>query len=377
MNKAIFYDVSPLIEFHFTGIANVTAALAKALLDYDRADVHFIIGCNVIAREAVRDAVNLRSGATFRYLIETGSAISGFTRVVEKKYDLTVALFTNIKTISGVFNYEILVVHDITYIITPEFHSNETIRNYGLTVLRDLASSNFVFADSDCTRHDLISYLGLDEAKVSTAYPGVDTDAGYETKVNLVGLQKKLPTPYIVVPGTIEPRKNIRFLLRYLSENRPFLQSYCLLFFGRSGWLVSFNEMISEFKLREAAQEGRILWLEYVPDGIRDIIYRNAEFMVFPSLYEGFGLPVGEAMAQGCPVCASFSSSIPEVGGDAAVYFDPLNHKSLHEALTLMQARLRDDRTTVREKSTTQAKQFSWTNFTRAVLSKAEQYLEI
>jgi glycosyltransferase involved in cell wall biosynthesis len=163
--------------------------------------------------------------------------------------------------------------------------------------------------------------------------------------------------------------------LRYLSKNVGLLEDYYVIFFGRKGWLVTFEEILAEYNLDNAALQDKIIWLDFVPNNIRDLIYRSAEFMVFPSLYEGFGLPVGEAMTYGCPVCASFSSSIPEVGGNAAIYFDPTDETSLDAALGTMKSQLAENQEGIRSKSAMQSKKFLWATFSQSIIDKSNEFL--
>ncbi len=140
--------------------------------------------------------------------------------------------------------------------------------------------------------------------------------------------------PYAVVVGTIEPRKNLSLLLRALSL--PELQRSQLRFVmvGRKGWMV--DELVGA--LPPAARE-RVLFCGFVSEFIKYRLIHGSEFLIFPSIYEGFGIPALEAMSLGKPVLASWSSSLPEVVGEAGVYFDPLSVTDFADALNVISNR--------------------------------------
>ncbi|MEI2369147.1 glycosyltransferase family 4 protein, partial [Niallia circulans] len=141
----------------------------------------------------------------------------------------------------------------------------------------------------------------------------------------------KLPFRFLLSVGSLEPRKNLLFLIKSftkfcLETNQKDLK---LVITGRSAWGAT--DILSYIKVNN--MESQIIMTGYVPDDDLNSLYSLCDFFVFPSLYEGFGLPVLEAMACGSSVIVSNSSSIPEVAGDAAVYFNPLDEESLINVL--------------------------------------------
>jgi glycosyltransferase involved in cell wall biosynthesis len=155
--------------------------------------------------------------------------------------------------------------------------------------------------------------------------------------------------------GTIEPRKNLGRLLDAFEDLHAERLTDGLVIVGRRGWLTAdFFAQLERSPARDA-----VIFPGYVPDPDLPAIYAGAQALVFPSLYEGFGLPVLEAMACGTPVVASRASSIPEVGGDAARYFDP---RDPDELLTQIRPILSDDALAadLRTQGLAQADRFSW-----------------
>jgi glycosyltransferase involved in cell wall biosynthesis len=173
-----------------------------------------------------------------------------------------------------------------------------------------------------------------------------------------------LPERFILYVGTIEPRKNLTALLEAYAalmerlsvcDLRPALSDVRLVIVGKKGWLYEgfFR------RLHELGLEDRVLFTGYVPDEDLPAIYSAADLFVFPSLYEGFGLPVLEAMACGTPVIASNASSLPEVAGEAGIMIAPHDVRGLAEAMErlLMDKQLRAE---LRARGLERAKQFTW-----------------
>jgi glycosyltransferase involved in cell wall biosynthesis len=164
-----------------------------------------------------------------------------------------------------------------------------------------------------------------------------------------------LPDRYLLFVGTVEPRKNLTRLLAAFESIHADGLTDGLVIVGKRGWLYGdFFARLEESPLREA-----VLFPGYVPDGDLPAFYAGAQALILPSVYEGFGLPVLEAMACGTPAVASSAPSIPEIGGDAALYFDPLDVEAMVGAIRrlLRDASLRDE---MRRRGLAQATQFSW-----------------
>jgi glycosyltransferase involved in cell wall biosynthesis len=138
---------------------------------------------------------------------------------------------------------------------------------------------------------------------------------------------------YVLVLGTIEPRKNVRFVFQCLSEHRELLRRYKFVFVGRWGWGESAQKLLQTYDLLDDASSNAIVFTGFVSDAARDALMAYARVVVYPSRYEGFGLPVIEALSVGTPVITSYSSSLPEVGGDVTIYCDISSSQQLYQAL--------------------------------------------
>jgi glycosyltransferase involved in cell wall biosynthesis len=178
---------------------------------------------------------------------------------------------------------------------------------------------------------------GLNHAKVQRASPAAPEFAPLTApdsgKVQPLPPARK-PVDYVLVLGTLEPRKNVKFILDCLADHPEILSDTKFVFVGRWGWGAATHEVIEDLGLAEHVAKGRIVFAGFVSNEARDQLVASARLVVYVSRYEGLGLPVIEAFRYGTPVLTSYSSSLPEVGGDQAYYCDIDSPSSLYESLT-------------------------------------------
>jgi len=256
----------------------------------------------------------------------------------------------------------VFTLHDLVFRFHPETHM--PLNRWFLTLMmpRFLRAADAVIAVSQCTKRDAMRLYGLDEAKIRVIYEGVNTrfrPADSEA-IKDVRARYGLPERFILYVGTIEPRKNLTILLEAYQALRSQGSNFKLVIVGKKGWLYKgFFQ-----RLRELGLEGEVVFPGFVPDEDLPALYSAANLFVFPSLYEGFGLPPLEAMACGTPVIASNVSSLPEVVGEAGIMVEPRDVRALAEA---MERVLMDNRE-VGEKELQQAARFSWERAARETL---------
>ncbi|MGB3750239.1 MAG: glycosyltransferase family 1 protein, partial [Arcobacteraceae bacterium] len=215
----------------------------------------------------------------------------------------------NIKT-----NKTVTTVHDFSFMIYAEFHPKERIAHLEKNFMKNIHKSDMIITGSNFSKNEILERLDFEEDQVRVIYHGIDHDLFkvYNTK-DLV-LDFELPEKFILTVGSIEPRKNLQGLLEAYSQlSQQIKKEYKLVLAGFKGW--ENKEIMS---LIDNDKEN-IHYLGFVSDTELSMIYNLASLFVFPSYYEGFGLPVLEAMACGTPVVCSDSSSLPEVGGDCVV----------------------------------------------------------
>ena len=372
VRRALFVEIGPLLELRYTGIANLTAAVASFWLENDDdLDVYFFNEHLVIDPGEIRRAVELRCGVILRCQVSSGEAIIGYVEEIASRYDLRSALFCNVKTVCDLFDREYQIICDLTVLLTPEFHHTDTINYHGLTLKRDLSSNQKTYCISECTKDDLETYCGGLSQATEVHYPGVKRDLDEATPI---GINFEKCGKYIIVAGTIEPRKNTELVLELVQNNPSIMQKYRIVFIGRTGWLTDFKVTLNKLGLLGAFDNKKIVWLDFVDDIERDLLYKGAALSIYASLYEGFGLPVAEAMAFGCPVLLSFASSLPEVGGSAAIYFDPLSLDSLALAFSQYE---KSDLPKLKQACVEQASKFSWERFNDGIYKSVVADMEL
>jgi len=251
----------------------------------------------------------------------------------------------------------VLTVHDLIFRHLPEHHKPLNRWYLNLTMPLYCRRADHIIAVSEHSKRDLISAYGIAAEKVTVVYEAAAPDFCPQLPQAVASVQSRygLPERYLLFVGTIEPRKNLsRLLAAFESVHADGLVDG-LVVVGKRGWLYGdFFARLEESPVRDA-----VLLPGYVPDDDLPAFYAGAQALVLPSVYEGFGLPVLEAMACGTPAVASNASSIPEIGGDAALYFDPVDVGAIIDAIR----RLLGDgglREAMRERGLVQAARFSW-----------------
>jgi glycosyltransferase involved in cell wall biosynthesis len=259
----------------------------------------------------------------------------------------------------------VLTVHDLVFQVYPERH--KPLNRWYLRAALPLycRRADAIICVSEHTKKDLVDLWGIDGEKVHVVYEAADPRFGRRSaeKVAVARARYGLPERYLLVVGTIEPRKNLNRLLDAIALVRQEREDVKLVIVGRLGWLYQgFLDKLEQFEHREA-----VIRPGFVPDADLPAVYQGAVGTVYPSLYEGFGLPMLESMACGTPVISSRASSLPELGGDAAYYFDPLDVEEMAAALGAVW-RDADLRRSMRERGLARASQFSWTRAARETL---------
>jgi glycosyltransferase involved in cell wall biosynthesis len=251
----------------------------------------------------------------------------------------------------------ILTVHDLIFRHLPEHHKPLNRWYLNLTMPLYCRRADHVIAVSECTRRDLIAAYGVAPEKISVIHEAANPRFRPQSPdvVAAVRARYGLPPRYLLFVGTIEPRKNLTRLLAAFEAVYADGLSDGWVVVGKRGWLCDdFFAALERSPAREA-----VILPGYVPDEDLPAVYAGAQALVFPSLYEGFGLPVLEAMACGAPVVTSTTSSLPEVGGEAALYCDPTDTESMIGVLRqLLQDR--EMRPALARRGLARATQFSW-----------------
>jgi glycosyltransferase involved in cell wall biosynthesis len=244
----------------------------------------------------------------------------------------------------------IITIHDVIIKAYPYGHREETIREMDERLKRILDEADVFVADSNSTKTDLMKFYGVDGAKVEVIYPGVSK------QLSAISYQLSAPEQYILFVGTLEPRKNVDGLIRAFDWLRRVSDvKHKLYIVGMKGWM--FEDIFKTYDESEFKKD--IIFKGYVNDTELRALYQGASVFVYPSFYEGFGLPVVEAFSYGVPVVTSNASSCSEVAGEAALLIEPSNYKEIGEAI-LKLINDKELRETVSRKAIDRAKEFSW-----------------
>lgn len=230
-------------------------------------------------------------------------------------------------------NRTVITVHDFSCFLHPEWHPADRVAYMEQHMWPSLERADMIITVSEAMRREAVEQFGLDASRVTTILNGVDHQRYQVPTVDGVRALRqswRLPEQFILFVGTVEPRKNLKnVLLAYKALPQDVRNAFPLLLAGGKGWNnAELHDLMDSIP--------QVRQLGFVPETDLPTLYGAASLMVYPSWYEGFGLPVVEAMACGCPVLTSDHPALTEVGGDAVVSVPPADVDGLREAMRMM-----------------------------------------
>lgn len=250
---------------------------------------------------------------------------------------------------------KVTTVHDMIPFLFPNSVHPKIVSTFKRKLARVKKEVDLILADSETTKDDIVKFLQIDEKKIRVIYlaPGEQFHPQDEEKIKEVLEKFKIKKPYILSVATQEPRKNIQKLLDVFAKivaSRPQLR---LVLTGKYGWGPGLSSTEN------------VIWTGYVSDDDLVSLYSGCRVFVYPSLYEGFGLPILEAMACGAPVVTSNNSSMAEIAKDTAILIDPRSEGQIKKAIEMiLDLNLENYQKMVRA-SMDRARKFSWTKTAR------------
>ena len=263
-------------------------------------------------------------------------------------------------------------IHDLSVFRHPEFHPAERVDHMRRIFPALIRRGDLFLTDSEFSRQEIIDYFDIEEDRVVSIPLGVDARyrprsvSGLSATLQRSGL---IPGRYALSVGTIEPRKNLaRLIEAYRHLPQGLRTEYPLVLVGNKGW----NSASIHQDIASAHSEGWLKYLDYVPESDLPAVYAGARVFVCVSLYEGFGLPVLEAMASGVPVVCSNVASLPEVGGDTVDYVDPFDIESIRQAVI---QRLEGDAPGQRQAGLMRAQEFNWARTVQGTVAAYQRLL--
>lgn len=347
------------------GIGRWSYELSKRLIE--NRSIEWVVVCpypdvfkSQLMNTQVEFVVSPEKGAKRIYfeLIESGKVLSKYKPNIylNMNYGIPLLRPKGIKFIA--------TIHDLCPFVVPETFGFISRLYKRWAIKRTVNHVDHIIADSISTKKDVMNLLNIFSGKISVVYGGVN----YNFFARKRELKKLEAGEFILAVGTLEPRKNLRRLIEaydaYIFEKFPEIDLYLA---GNIGWKMDgFYDWLCSLKSRNSIKLiGRVSDEELVG------LYQHAKVFVYPSLYEGFGLPPLEAMAAGCPVVVSNSSSLPEVIGDAGLYVDALSVEDIGK--TISQLLSKNIETEFVERAKSRVKNFTWDRTCESALSLIQE----
>ena len=372
-------DIRTLMEKRYSGVAEHTLNLVREILKLDKINEYKLFYNSF---KDIKGNLPEFTGANVE-IIKTNYPNKIFNYCLQKIWhrpkldkllggvDVFLSPHINFTSLSKDCKH-ILIIHDLSFLRYPEFFNfKKKIWHNLINVKKLMEQADKIIAISENTKNDIMDLGGVNEDKIKVIYPGADENYRVISSldIGLATVKKKynLPDKFILSLSTLEPRKNLVGLIKAyenLRHDYPELSNTELVLAGGMGWRAS--RILQAWKKSEFKNDIKLLG--YVDNQDKPYLYNLASVFVYPSFYEGFGLPPLEAMACGVPVITSYSSSLAEVVGKSALLIDPYNTKEIAYFLGIL---LRDQALTKKLSlaGQNQALKFGWTKTANSYLN--------
>ena len=362
-------DIRTLMDIQYSGIPEYTLNLIKEILKLDKKNEYKLFynsGKDIsdkIPKLASNSAEIIKTNYPNKLFNNVMQRVLGMPKI-DQLLGVDLFFMPNIGFISLSSQCKkIITIHDLSFLRFSEFFSLKRRAWHSIVNVKKMLNQfDKIIAVSNSTKNDLISLCNVKEEKIKVIYHGVGSEykeiEPSSQRLNEVKKKYALPDNFILYLGTLEPRKNVEGIIcafNELKRKNKNLENFKLAIAGGRGWKAG-----NIFKAwNKSKYKDDIIFLGYVDSADKVYFYNSAALFVYPSFYEGFGLPPLEAMACGIPVVCGFASSLPEVAGDAAVMVDPYDINSIADAMEqiLTDNELKND---LIKKGLAQAKHFSW-----------------
>ena len=374
----IFVDAEVLIVPHFSGIGHYTLELLQALdrLIDNRSDVEVTLGVYFKRMSKVK-AYGFKN---FKYRsspfpLRFNNAFK--TRNMQPFYDLFfgkhIYFFPNYTSWPLLFSKSVSIIYDLSFEYFPQYVEPRNQKFLSDNVKKSVERSARIITISQNSKNEISEFYKLPKKHIDIIYPGIDQSMFFkwpESEVEKIKAKYGIFGKYILFVGNIEPRKNLKnLLLAYEKLDKKIRAEYSILLVGARGWLDDeIFEIIERLRL-----DGNHIQQpnDYVHDKHRAAFYSGASLFVYPSQYEGFGIPPLEAMACGIPTITSDNSSLPEAVGDAAKLVDANSVSDLANAINeiILSPRIQKE---LIEKGFRQVDKFSWDREAKKLLKNFE-----
>jgi len=363
-----------------TGIGKCTYYIAKKLKEIDNKNsYYYYYGYYSQKILDIRKFLFLQSTLDkFRKLIRKMPFVFWFKKLayyfmITEKFEFDIYFEPNFVLLEKIkAKKRIVFVYDFSFDLYPEWHPDDRVLYLRENFWRSIKRADRVILPSNFIYEEAVNKFNFEKSILRIVYLGVDQDIFKKYPTDLVEKvckKYRLPKNFILFVGSIEPRKNLRNLLLAYELLPPYIKNeFSLVLVGFSGWK---NENIMKIIKKN---QNRIIYTGYVPENELALIYNKASVFVFPSFYEGFGLPPLEAMACGCPVIVSNTGSLPEICGNAALYCNPYDPQDIAKAIYEL-IKSEDFRNYFIEKGLERVKFFLWDKTAEGILKIMEEIL--
>lgn len=372
----ILFDASPLLN-QKTGIGYYTYSLVTAMLKLNPENSYYLFdkySCNILPNNiALENNTKMplhgnlsRLRSKLFYYLWYYAGLSVFDLKLGLKADISHGVnFYPIPTKNG---KSVVTIHDLYFLINPQHLGTIAKATLPWEIYKSAQKADFIITVSESASRDVLDKLSINPDKVRAIPVAAreqfrcinNEEINSETREKYVNGQ-----PYILFVGTLEPRKNLVRLVKAYGSIKKRGYPHKLIMAGRRGWL--YEEIFQT--INQLGLEKDVITPDYIPEEDLVALYNAADLFAFPSLYEGFGVPVLEAMACGAPVITSNTSSLPEVAGEAALLVHPEDVDGLTNSIEKILTD-KELRSSLRQKGFEQAQKFSW-------IKTAQQTMEV
>ncbi len=336
-NMKVSIGLSVLLNRNFSGVGKYTFYLSKYLIKHsyniEEIEIEGLIFFKRIHIKSFLEQVNNKKGTDKinEYLLKTVKTnrtfrkfLSAVLETASKFVQTDIYLEPNFVPLSYNAKKTISFVHDLSF-FNPNFHPFYRIERVSYGFIQKTSKSDIILVPSNFIKYEISDKFPWLEHKIKVIYHGIDHTIFKPNGSN--NTEKR----YILFVGNIEPRKNLTNLLKaYSLLPADYRNSYPLVIISRNGWR---NEEVFRFISENKLWNNIIIRNDIYSDEELANLYRNALFLIYPSIYEGFGFPPLEAMSCGCPVIVSNKASLPEICGKNALYVDPFNVDDIFDKL--------------------------------------------
>lgn len=374
----VILSVDP-VKFPLTGIGRYTYELGKSLRTQLGGDVKFLQGNRLrLDLPQVADTNPMATIPSWRQLLQGNRTVVDVYRRLNSRLKERSLRGLEDHVFHGPNYYlppfggkSVVTIHDLSHCVWTQGHPPERVRYLQAEMELSLARASALITDTEYTRQEVARYFSWPLNKIHAVHLASGPEFAPRSDEELaqpLAAHGLVPDSYTLFTGTVEPRKNIGTLLDAYSLLPAALRRSCpLVVCGYRGW----QSDALHLRLKDAEAQGWVKYLGFVSNEMLPLLMAGARLFAYPSLYEGFGLPVLEAMASGVPVVCSNATTLPEVSGSAAAMHDPNDADTL---LDHLQRGLEDDawRHDARERGLVQASRFSWDRCARETMAVYE-----